>query len=307
MSALQHVKRAARAIAPMPILHLWGRIHGARKIRRARRAFEGAGTNGAGRVLPADALPALMRRGYEPPGVIRYDADGLIERAREKVGQLAARVPIDGCRRSIELGCWDGMVLAALVERVRGMTALGADRSTDGIDRRARVAGVRFVQTDASTLAFGADSVDLVYSFAAFEHFADTAGVIEESWRVLRPGGYLYLLFGPVYTSPYGLHAYRQIPLPYCHYLFADADLRAYATEQGMPVKWPYVNGVSVTAYRRLWAEAGKRFDTLYYHEHPTGGVGAELIAEFPQCFRGKVPDFGDLLVSAVEICLRKK
>lgn len=67
------------------------------------------------------------------------------------------------------------------------------------------------------------------------------------------------------------------------------------------------MNGVTVTAYRALWAAHASRFDTAYYHEHPTGGVGAELIARYPECFRGRVPSFEDLLVSAIEICLRKR
>ena len=41
--------------------------------------------------------------------------------------------------------------------------------------------------------------------------------------------------------------------------------------------------------------------------EHPTGGVGAELITQYPFCFRSKVPAFDDLFVSAVEICLCKR
>ena len=304
---LKHLKQLARSVAPMPIRHAWGSVYGHAKARRARKAFEAADGRGGGRVLPIDALAGLMRRGYQPPGVIRYDAEGLIERAREKVGQLEVRVPLEQCRSCIELGCWDGMVLAALRERLRGVAAYGADRSMDGVDARALAAGVRFVQTDASLLAFCSNSVDLIYSFAAFEHFADPRGVIEESWRVLRPGGHLYLIFGPVYTSPYGLHAYRQIPVPYCQYLFTEDDLKAYANREGLPAAWPYVNGVSVTAYRRLWAEQGARFESLYYLEHPSGGVGAELITEYPACFRAKVPTFDDLLVSAIEICLRKR
>ena len=304
---LRHLKQLARSVAPMPIRNAWGSVYGHAKARRARKAFEAPDDLGGGRVLPIDALTGLMRRGYQPPGVIRYDPDGLNARAREKVAQLEARVPLEHCRSCIELGCWDGMVLAALREKRRGVAAYGADRSTDGIDARARDAGVRFVQTDAAQLGFGSNSVDLIYSFAAFEHFADPRAVIEESWRVLRPGGHLYLIFGPVYTSPYGLHAYRQIPVPYCQYLFAESDLKAYAAREGLPAAWPYVNGVSVTAYRRLWAEQGARFDSLYYHEHPSGGVGAELIAEYPSCFRAKVPTFDDLLVSAIEICLRKR
>lgn len=304
---LRRLKRVARSIAPMPIRNAWGIIHGRAKARRARRAFDAVDRNKGERVLPIEALSELMRRGYEAPAVIRYDAEGLVLRAQEKVDRLAENVPLDRVGSCVELGCWDGMVLAALREQLHGIAAFGADRATNGIDARAQASGVRFVQTDAAQMAFASNTVDLVYSFAAFEHFADPRGVVEESWRVLRPGGHLYLFFGPVYTSPFGLHAYRQIPVPYCHYLFAEADLRAYAARQGLPTAWPYVNGVSVTAYRRLWADQASRFETLFYHEHPSGAVGAELITEHPSCFRSKVPAFDDLLVSAIEICLRKR
>lgn len=297
------VKAVARAVAPAPVARAWGRAYGRVKIDRARRAFELA-VDGPG-VLPVSELDQLLRRGYRPPAAIRYDAEGLVERADEKVGRLAAHVPLHECRAVVELGCWDGMVLAAL--RARGHKAYGADRSRDGIDPRARGAGVRFLQTDAAALALAGGSVDLAYSFAAFEHFADPDAVLAESARVLRRGGYLYLLFGPVYTSPYGLHAYRQIPVPYCHYLFADADLRAYAERRQLPARWPYVNGVSVTAYREVWERHAPQWARLYYREHATGGVGAELIAQYPSCFRGKVPSFDDLLVSAIEMCLRKR
>jgi SAM-dependent methyltransferase len=306
-TVLQKLKRIARVVTPMPVRNAWGSVWAYAKARRARRAFASVADRDGGQVLPIEALSDLMDRGYEAPEVIRYDPEGLVLRAREKVTRLAGRVPLDRMRSCVELGCWDGMVLAALRDRQRGITAFGADRYMNGIDARALAAGVRFVQTDAAQLGFASNSVDLVYSFAAFEHFADTRGTMEESWRILRPGGHLYLFFGPVYTSPFGLHAYRQIPVPYCHYLFADADLRTYATREGLPTAWPYVNGVSVTEYRRLWAEQGARFETLFHYEHPSGAVGAELITEYPSCFKSKVPAFDDLLVAAIEICLRKR
>jgi SAM-dependent methyltransferase len=300
---LRHLKSIARTVAPAPVQSTWGRVYGDLKIRRARAAFESAADGPS--FLPAAAIDRLMQRGFLPPGVVRYDPDGLALRAAEKLDQLEARVPLDRCGTCVELGCWDGMVLAALAGR--GRCALGADRARDGFDPRARAAGARLVQSDAARLPFAPGSVDLVYSFAAFEHFADPAAVVAESWRILKPGGYLFLLFGPVYTSPYGLHAYRQIPIPYCHFLFTDADLRAYAGGRGLPTAWPYVNGVSVTAYREIWSAQRDRFDRLFYREHPTGGVGAELIAAYPSCFVGKVPDFGDLLVSGIEGCWQKR
>jgi 2-polyprenyl-6-hydroxyphenyl methylase/3-demethylubiquinone-9 3-methyltransferase len=303
MTALTELKTIARAVAPSPVRSAWGRFYGDVKLRRARAAFERAGSGPP--FLPIDTLPELMRRGYRPPDPVRYDAEGLVLRARDKRRQLAARVPLAECRVCVELGCWDGMALAALAGP--GRLAVGADLSTSGFDRRAAAAGVRLVQSDAGRLPIAAGSVHLVYSFAAFEHFRDPRAVMAESWRVLRPGGYLFLMFGPVYTSPYGLHAYRQIPVPYCHYLFRERDLRGYVAAEGLPAAWPYVNGVTVSTYREIWAEQTTRFDRLFLDEHPTGGVGAELIAEHPSCFRGKVPSFDDLTVAAIEICLRKR
>ena len=67
------------------------------------------------------------------------------------------------------------------------------------------------------------------------------------------------------------------------------------------------MNGVSVTDYRALFARQSSRLGWLYYLEHPSGGVGAELIAAHPSCFRTKVPSFDDLLVSAIEVCLVKR
>ena len=289
----------------MPLRLAWGRVYGGVKIRRARMAFEGADAQAHEDFLAPELLAPLLARGYRPPDPIRYDEDGLAARAREKVEWIERHVPLSGCRVCVELGCWDGMVLAEL--RTRGQVALGADLARDGFDRRAKAAGAALLQCDASRLAIRAGSVDLVYSFAAFEHFADPAAVVDQAARVLRRGGYLYLFFGPVYTSPYGLHAYRQIPVPYCHFLFKEKDLRAYAARQGLSTSWPYVNRVSVTAYREIFTAAEPTFERMHYLEHPTGGVGAELIAAYPQCFRSKVPAFDDLLVSSVEICLRKR
>src|SRR5262245_23674642 len=236
------LKSIARVVAPRPVKTAWGEWYGPQKVRRARSAFESTNPAVAASYLAMDDFTRLIETGFRPPDPVRYDPEGLALRAQEKLGQLAARVSLRSCRTVLELGCWDGMVLAAL--RESGHKAYGADWNRDAFDVRARRAGARLVQCDAAALGVAAASVDRVSSFAAFEHFADPGGALDEAWRVLRRGGYLYLLFGPVYTSPYGLHAYRDIPVPYCQYLLPEDELKAWAARAGLQTEWPYVNGV---------------------------------------------------------------
>ncbi len=297
------LKTVARAVAPRPLRTVWGRFYGGVKVRRARRAFADAGPGDAA-FLPPAVLSQLMQRAYVPPDRVRYDADGLVDRANQKIAQLQRIVDLATVRAAVELGCWDGMVAAALA--ARGVRVCGLDISTAGIDRRAARAGVRFLQSDAGAIALADASMDLVYSFASFEHFPRPDRCLAEIERVLRPGGHAFLNFGPLYSSPYGRHAYRQIPVPFCHLLFAEDALHCWAEDAGLPHAWPYVNGWTLKRYRDLWASVSSRFAVLSYTEHSTGGVGVELITEYPQLFRRYAADFDEFLVATVDIALQK-
>jgi SAM-dependent methyltransferase len=50
------------------------------------------------------------------------------------------------------------------------------------------------------------DSVDLIVSDAVYEHCRDLPRVMRESRRLLRPGGYLYASYGPLYFCAGGDH-----------------------------------------------------------------------------------------------------
>jgi len=50
------------------------------------------------------------------------------------------------------------------------------------------------------------DSVDLIASDAVYEHCRDLPGVMEESFRILKPGGCIYASYGPLYYSAGGDH-----------------------------------------------------------------------------------------------------
>jgi SAM-dependent methyltransferase len=306
LTPVAQFKAVARAVAPAPVRSAWGRVYGSLKIHRARRAFESSEpSRGGSAYLPPEMLDVLMRRSYVPPDRVRYDPDGLVLRSREKVAQLERVCNLSQVQTAVELGCWDGMVGAAL--RARGIAVCGLDLSTTGIDRRAIDAGVRFLQSDACNIALANSSVDLVYSFASFEHFPRPDRCLLEVERVLRPGGVAFINFGPLYSSPYGRHAYRQIPVPFCHLLFDEPALRQCARRLGLVDEWPYVNGWTLARYRALFESVASRLATRRYVEHSTGGVGVELIAEFPESFRSYADDFDEFLIPTIDIALQKR
>ncbi|MCC7417770.1 MAG: class I SAM-dependent methyltransferase [Acidobacteria bacterium] len=304
MSVAAPLKAVARAVAPTPLRAAWGRFYGGVKLERARRAFDRAGASPAG-PLPVAALEQLMARAYQPPDPVRYDPEGLVLRSREKIAQIERVVDLASIGRALELGAWDGMVAAAL--KIRGVAVAALDVSMGGVDARARAAGVSFLQSDACDIALASGSIDLVYSFASFEHFPRPDRCLSEIERVLRPGGYAFLNFGPLYFSPYGRHAYRQIPVPFCHLLFDEQTLRDCAARRGLPHDWPYVNGWGLRRYRELFRTMSYRLATLRYVEHSTGGVGVELIAAHPALFRHLSSDFDEFLVPTIDIALQKR
>lgn len=67
---------------------------------------------------------------------------------------------------------------------------------------------------DVSALPFPDESFDLVTSVAAFEHFLDVPRVLEETHRVVRPGGLIWALVH-LFSSPSGGHnvSLSEVPL----------------------------------------------------------------------------------------------
>lgn len=298
------LKQIVRDVAPAPAKATLARAYGAVKVQRARMALNRRGRH-TPQYLDARVLETLMGEGFRPPDRVRYDADGLVQRATAKVAELAGAVPLSSVRDSLELGCWDAMVAGRLAQQ--GVRAYALDLAVEGVDARAHAAGARIVQSNAETIALRDRSIDLVYSFASVEHFSRPDRVLAEVARVLRPGGYAYLSFGPLYNSPYGRHAYRQIPVPFCHLLFAEQTLHAYAESKGLEHRWPYVNGWSLAQYRALLAASEPQFSMEACTEHSTGGVGLELVSRYPGCFRGAAADLEELMIAHIDVTLRRR
>lgn len=274
------------------------------RMRGARRAFDAAGDAPAW--LDRSSLERLQRQ-YKDPSNYGYGPEVVMARGQERAREiLDLPVPDSEVYTSfLELGCFDGMVCAALQQQ--GKRATATDLSPEGFDERLESAGVAHFAMDAADLQFEDDSFDFVFSYDAFEHISDPAAALREALRVCRPGGSIFLVFGPLYMSPYGLHAYQYVPVPYCHLLFPDEMILEVAGSlSSEEPNIPYVNGWPVTRYRQLWKGIASQVDVLIYDEH-RHTADCDLIKKYPSCFKSKTEEFDDLIVSSIRILLRKR
>jgi SAM-dependent methyltransferase len=287
------VKSILKRIVPTPLVS-WLKMLGPR-LSHARSSFEAAGVEPAW--LGYDQIGPYQSR-YAPTTGYSYDLAALARRGQERAAGMMRGLPDRRIHTTLDLGCWDGMTCWAL--RGLGKTAVGIDYSAAGFDDRARRAGAQLLEMDARHLQFADGTFDLAFSYNSFEHFEQPDEVLQEAIRVLRPGGYLHLEFGPLYMSPLGAHLYRQITVPYCHLLFSKEALQRFAGSVGLGVlKFEGVNGYTVENFRNLWARHADRLRVVRYYEIPnTSHVG--LIQRHPTCFKSKTNLFDNLIVSNI-------
>ena len=138
---------------------------------------------------------------YTAPGDIWWDEDQPLSSLRTainpgRIGYLRRILEEIGLRtsgaRALDVGCGGGL-MAEEVARM-GFAVTGVDPAEAAIDvaaDHARRSGLSIVYQVAAgeALPFDDGRFDLVYCCDVLEHVVDLPSVIEESARVLRPGG----------------------------------------------------------------------------------------------------------------------
>lgn len=245
-----------------------------------------------------------MQLDFKHPPEYGYSKEILDNRGKERADYLLKLLP-KNIESTLELGCWDGMVSYHLMKK--GKKVIGIDNRTEGFDSRALKDKVNLIQMDASDLKMKDNTLDLVFSYDAFEHFSNPEQVMSEIYRVVKPNGYIYLEFGPLFMSPMGLHAYRQITVPYCQFLFSENTLVEFLKEENMEqIDFKHCNGWSLAKFRDLWNEYDEKLIKLKYEES-NDYKHLKIIREYPSIFKNKTDDFENLICSSISILFQKK
>jgi ubiquinone/menaquinone biosynthesis C-methylase UbiE len=290
---------------PKPLsISLWN-AHCHFRARRARAAFVQAASHPA--YLDQDTLERLQNSYPPHPDDYPNDEPSRIARGEERAYMIATLLgeEWDTTERFLDVGAWSDMTCAAL--RKVGKWAVGVDIRANGFPNSATKTRGDFLQMDVARLGFSDNSFDCVFSFNSFEHFPTPNQALAEAIRVVRPGGYIYLNFGPLYWSEKGSHQFKTIHIPYHQCLFSQETLAAYAAEKEMAlIDFSWMNRWKVTQYRRLWRQYASQLEQRAYYEI-TRASHLDLIECYPSCFKNKTENFDNFLVAYIEALFQKR
>jgi SAM-dependent methyltransferase len=278
-------------------------------------------------------MKALDRNGLAAATESRFDSEyhyARFEYLRSpKVIETVQRAGLALGGRVLDSGCGSGGVAISLGEETR--LAVGLDLSARFRDSGTRlaaelgVANTAFVQGDGTRLPFREASFDLVLSHSVIEHVSSATDYLRECFRVLRPGGALYLSTAP-YLSLAGAHLPRlRLPIP-LHILFGrrlafrffcwlarhapwslqerrGANTFIVLAESGQAKRDDLLQRVTVTRLNRWIAESG--FRRAHEDRHVTGFFQRAL----PRWVRRHLestPWFQDVMIGHIQHVLVK-
>ena len=135
-----------------------------------------------------------------------------------KVITQVERAGVEVRGRFLDAGCGGGGIAVSFAEE--GDFSVGLDIANRFGDAGKRLAAERgidnavFVQADGASMPFRNGYFDLILSHSVIEHVSSAVGYLGECFRVLRPGGLMFLSTAP-YLSFTGSHLSRlRIPIP---------------------------------------------------------------------------------------------
>jgi|SRR5450631_332755 len=236
-----------------------------------------------------------------------YTVEGMETLASERVQYILKkldRIPDS----ALEIGPGAGFVLKKLKELgVKKVSALDIE---DKLYPEVKRSGVELILCSANNMqSVPNQSYDLVVSWSALEHIPDPEKVFCECLRILKPGGFLFLLFGPLYYSPWGYHHYSVLKMPYLHLLFPEQLIHDYAKKirgKDYAGYLPWTNGQDIDAYHFLKKQLPPDY-LLESYQSGFDNSSAHIISRYPEIFKSKQVPFESFFVDSIQIGVYRK
>jgi ubiquinone/menaquinone biosynthesis C-methylase UbiE len=272
------------------------------KYAKAKFAFDKAIPNCL--YLPDDQFDQFVKKyGKIPAGPAQdYTIEGMEALARERVDFIFNKINFTPSS-VLEIGPGAGFVLKKFKEK--GIPKAVSLDIADELYPEVKKAGVELILTSAEDMSQVPDqSFELVLSWSALEHIPNPALVFAECLRILKPGGYLYLHFGPLYYSTWGYHHYSVIKCPYLHILFPESLIHAYAKKvkgESYAGYLPYTSGEPIESYDFI----RRKLPYGYLLESCLMGFdyySSDIITHYPQVFKSKRVSFESFFTDSFRI-----
>jgi SAM-dependent methyltransferase len=184
---------------------------------------------------------------------------------------------------------------------------------------------LRLEHGDLRKIAYCDDYFDLIISSSVFEHLHNFDVALAEMYRVLKPGGFLFSTFGPIWSCSFGHHlwyvdrqdciTYHNLALPpYCHLLMTESELRDWLEGKNQPkareiakyaLTSPEQNQMMFSDYERAVSESAFEGIFLKGYDAPvyTGRLTADCLSELNKKYPADKDKF---LYDGITMLLRK-
>jgi SAM-dependent methyltransferase len=186
----------------------------------------------------------------------------------------------------LEVGCGNGYELWSMAHNL-GADAYGVDIQQpdcweDLVGDRVHLQRADLTEHNP----FAENMFDRVVSYTVWEHVLHPHQLLEETFRIMKPGG-LQWLRANLWAGPMASHRYREIYFPWPHHLFSDDVIAEWDAKNGRgPEGSAWVNKLTWNHYERYIHDIGFRLRALSFTK-------ADWDEEFYQRFEdvlGRVP-----------------
>jgi len=149
-------------------------------------------------ILDTDSIQRIYEDRYQGDYMAgdcftRWSHSGVeLSRVRDTLG----RIPAEGVRSVLDYGCGQGAWMEQISRMFPGASVQGIDISETAVRKaRERAPGHEFHRFDGVRAPFDEASFDLVFSCHVLEHVLDIEKVVADMTRLVRPGGFLCIIF----------------------------------------------------------------------------------------------------------------